>query len=67
MCHLIISPPGNGFNLPSNMEIYTHYHSIIMDFLQFNISYLSAKEVMFWVPVVSLSAIYEDIYLTDFN
>lgn len=38
-----------------------------MDFLQFNISYLSAKEVMFWVPVVSLSAIYEDIYLTDFN
>lgn len=38
-----------------------------MDFPQFNISYLSAKEVIFWVPVVSLSTIYEDIYLTDFN
>ena len=35
MLDLIICPSGNGFNSYSKMEMYAHYHSIIMNLFTF--------------------------------
>lgn len=54
MCHLIICPPGNGFNLPCNMEIYSHYHGIKLNSPHFSVGYYHNGGYA-WVQFVPMS------------